>query len=609
VSRMRKLGSVAGSGMAVLALLSMFVGKANTQDLSWWTTNPLVKVRPTDLPPSGAPQAAQLYAARNEFEPFQLVLRSDLRDIPNMDVQISDLAGQDGASIASRSFTIYFEKYLNLAYSSTQPGPGGEWPDPLIPKVDRYTGEARNAFPFTLKRGRNQPIWIELYVPPDTPAGSYSGNVTVSGDQLTPISVPVTISVWKFALPSTSSLPNTFGLNGLGALKQHRSQYSDQDLRAITYLYAKAALWHRISIHSGTLTPPPFTGGTNNLQIDWTAYDQEVAPFLDGTVFSPDQPLYGAKASTVDLRIHGNANTPELKVAYWQQWVNHFSTKGWLDRLFYYVWDEPTADKDPQIVSLASLAHAADSRIRTLVTTTYDSALASVIDIWTPPVNCVDSKPGFAPMCDRVIPRSGYDPEIQRGKSLWWYQSCISHGCNGPGGDYFHGWPNYLIDAPGTANRVFPWITWKNNVAGELYFNMDENYSRTTDPWTDVYYFGGNGDGSFFYPGRPDRIGGTTDIPIESIRLKLIREGLEDYEYLNLLTTMGLGGCVDTVVSRIVNKAYQWALDPDEFYAARLALANTLNAQIGGASEPVANRKIRLFTPPREQGPLCAASH
>ena len=38
----------------------------------------------------------------------------------------------------------------------------------------------------------------------------------------------------------------------------------------------------------------------------------------------------------------------------------------------------------------------------------------------------------------------------------------------------------------------------------------------------------------------PARIGGTSDIPIESIRLKLIREGLEDYEYLYLCSRLGL---------------------------------------------------------------------
>ncbi len=73
---------------------------------------------------------------------------------------------------------------------------------------------------------------------------------------------------------------------------------------------------------------------------------------------------------------------------------------------------------------------------------------------------------------------------------------------------------------------------------GELYYSMNEAYGHSNDPWTNVRLFGGNGDGTLFYPGRPDRIGGHTDIPIESIRLKLIREGMEDYEYLALLARL-----------------------------------------------------------------------
>jgi len=40
-------------------------------------------------------------------------------------------------------------------------------------------------------------------------------------------------------------------------------------------------------------------------------------------------------------------------------------------------------------------------------------------------------------------------------------------------------------------------------------------------PGTVVFLFGGNGDGTLFYPGSPDRIGGHTGIPVDSIRLKI----------------------------------------------------------------------------------------
>jgi hypothetical protein len=36
------------------------------------------------------------------------------------------------------------------------------------------------------------------------------------------------------------------------------------------------------------------------------------------------------------------------------------------------------------------------------------------------------------------------------------------------GGDYFHGWPSYMIDVDAVANRIMQWLTWKYDVKGEL---------------------------------------------------------------------------------------------------------------------------------------------
>src|SRR5207248_1964236 len=100
------------------------------------------------------------------------------------------------------------------------------------------------------------------------------------------------------------------------------------------------------------------------------------------------------------------------------------------------------------------------------------------------------------------------------------------------GGEPFRGWPSLVVDAPAMAHRVFEWLTFRYRVGGELYYNTVEAQAAGLDPWRDQRLHGGNGDGTLFYPGRPDPIGGRTEIPVESIRLKLIREALEDYEYL-----------------------------------------------------------------------------
>ncbi|MBI4460522.1 MAG: DUF4091 domain-containing protein [Acidobacteria bacterium] len=576
-NRMRQLLFL-GLLIADVLILPAFTSQgAKAQELIWWTTHAMLKVRPTDAPPAGNNQGVELFAARNEFESFQIIFTSKRRDVEKIDVQVSDLVEPSGGVIASKNAMIYLERYLNLRSSSSVEGGAGEWPDPLIPRVDRYTGERRNAFPFSLRRSRNQPLWIEIYVPPSTPPGLYSGRLTVTAQGLPAISIPVSLKVWDFILPSTSSLKTSFGLSGLTALKQHRGRYTNEsELHDITFLYAKAALWHRISTHGGTMYPPRYTGTGQNLRVDWAQYDQEVEPFLDGTVFTKDEPLFGARATTIDLRVHKQAAGEEL-VSYWREWVKHFTERGWLDRLFYYVWDEPPSQTFPQVAERAALARRADARIRNLVTTPFDPSLRTVIDIWAPLINCLESKPGFPGFCDRTTPRTVYDPEIERGKGLWWYQSCASHGCEGSGGNYFRGWPSYAVDVPAMANRIMSWLTWNYKVEGELYFSMNEAYAQDSDPWDNIYLFGGNGDGTLFYPGRPKQIGGSKDVPIESIRLKLIRDGLEDYEYLFLLSKLGLSDFADEQVSRIVANAHQWERDPEKLYAARRTLGEKLS--------------------------------
>jgi hypothetical protein len=209
-----------------------------------------------------------------------------------------------------------------------------------------------------------------------------------------------------------------------------------------------------------------------------------------------------------------------------------------------------------------------------MVTAPLNPAWDGVIDIWTPLLNCLERRPGFDEFCNPVADRSAYEREIKTGRSLWWYQSCASHGCDIIGGRYFTGWPSYMIDISPVSNRIMEWVTWKYGVQGELYFNTVVAYNNNGNPWEDVTRFSGNGDGTLFYPGTPDRVGGKTHIPIESIRLKLIREGLEDYEYLHML---GSSPVAENAVNSLVHKTYEFEHDPAKFYGYRQTMGEELS--------------------------------
>jgi Glycoside hydrolase 123, catalytic domain/Glycoside hydrolase 123 N-terminal domain len=562
----------------VIPLAFAAVRPVATPSFEWWTANSLSKIRPNDMPPETVKNPARLYASRNEFESFQAIFRAEGQNIQNADIEMSDLKSPDGGGISKANITVYFERYLDLPQPSSVEGAAGEWPDALIPRVDRYAKEKRNAFPFHLTSGRNQPIWVEIYVPPQTPPGNYDGKVSFQINGKIEAIIPLSLKVWNFTLPSTPSFPTTFGFNGLTAVRQHFGKYTtDADVKRFTALYRKAALWHRISLHGGSMIPPSFSFTGDQIEVDWTDYDSEVAPFLDGHAIPSGEPLYGAQATTICMRTPPTLSNDEQKVLYWKAVAIHFRDKGWFSRLFNYLLDEPKPEDFDDILHEAQLVHKADSQIRNLVTAPLHKEWSGAIDIWTPLINCFELKPSHGEFCDPMVKRSAYEDEIAKGVDLWWYQSCASHGCSIVGGEYHRGWPSYMIDAGGVSNRIMPWLAWKYDIRGELYYNIDEIYSRKKDAWNDVYLFGGNGDGTLVYPGRPKNIGGKTDIPIESIRLKLIRDGLEDYEYLKLLSRHTNVTTVKNLVDTLVTNTYTFEKDPAKVYEVRRVIGEKLD--------------------------------
>jgi len=518
---------------------------------------PLDKIRPSD--PVPAATAASLDAAANEFEPFQIVVGGGPAGVTGV-TAVATMSG--GVAM------LYQVGLYEVVTPSNSEGAPGPWPDPLIPGVDAFAGEVRNGFPFDVAPGESRAIWVDVFVPPGTAAGTYTGSVTVTGGGLAATTVPVTLRVRAFALPSTATLKTAFGVRW-DTCVAHLGSYAacgDPGIEEYNTMYARAALDDRVSLESVAYYGPDGT--------DWTRFDGWYAPLLDGT--APTR-LAGAEMTTMRL-MTGDAAEMTL-------WESHFAGNGWIDRLFDYTCDEPPAGcAFADIPVYAAPVHAAG--LRTLVTADIDEVTANDfwddIDILVPIVNAMEDRGGP----DR---RPEYDAFLAGGpqKELWWYQSCMSHGCGsgcvGTTDPYFTGWPSYVIDASGIQNRAMEWLSWSYHVTGELYF--ETTYMLAT-AWDDQCDFSGNGDGTLFYPGTPARIGGTTDVPVESLRLKLIREGQEDYEYLALLAARGDAALADAEAEALFPNPYSvTSATPADLFAARARIADRIE-ELGGGPPP-----------------------
>src|SRR5262249_2225962 len=151
-----------------------------------------------------------------------------------------------------------------------------------------------------------------------------------------------------------------------------------------------------------------------------------------------------------------------------------------LDRAFAYVMDEPSDAQLAEARRRADEVAQAAPELPRLVTRAWHPTLGGAIDRYCPLLNYVDDKPGNS----IPAPRDRY-------KTFWWYQACMSHGCDddqvraaGLEG-YFVGWPSMVVDAPPMAHRIEEWLSWRYGAAGELYYNTVEAYARGLDPWRD----------------------------------------------------------------------------------------------------------------------------
>jgi hypothetical protein len=537
---------------------------------------PMVKVFPTTVPP-GEPEA-RLEAARGEWEPFQIVVHAAGGALHGVRAEATTLAG--AAQLAAPH--LYRVEYLEVRTPSSIEGHAGQWPDPLVPDTDAFAGEKRRAFPFDIPAGEVRAIWVELFVPDSAAPGKYRGAVRISADGRAAATIPVELLVHNFTLPKSASMPVTFGFNAGAVAKAHPGLTPEATERLVRQ-YEVSLLRHRISAHAGTGAPAPWQVNGGKLTIDWAPYDAEVGPFLDGTA-DRGGPAQGARWTAFDLRVPYRLEG-KAREEYVKQLVTHLQSRGWLSRVFDYTYDEPTDDKLDEVRRRASALRRATAQVPRLVTRVLDPRLAGSVDIWCPVVNYIDDKAGNS----NSPPRAAYDERLQHGERLWWYQACMSHGCNIVGGSYFTGWPSYVVDAPAMSHRIFEWLTFRYRIGGELYFDTDEAYAAGKDPWHDQLLFGGNGDGTLFYPGRAAVIGGKSDVPVESVRLALIREGLEDYEYLKLYARVAGEREAQALAQTIAGKTYQWEHDPARLYAARHKMAEAIDRAASGGP-PVVGR-------------------
>jgi len=526
-----------------------------TAFIPYWTEHSLVRVaRNTGR---GINQAATLSAAQDEYEAFQVIVRApDDEPLNGVDARVTDLTGP--IVLPSQHAVLYREHYVRVTRSSPgSPYQAAEWPDALIPFVhpetgQRLTGGRLTAAPFSVAPGNNQPLFIEIHIPAGTPAGVYTGHVVLSAVGRTNTAVPITVRVRNFTLPRRASLRSKFTGYGetAGPADYFMLPYGHPELPAMADRFNAFLLSHRLTPNTPDGTAPYVDLATGHID---TRYSHAALQrhFVDQQAtgwtipFSPDWPWADP------------AGTDRTKaVTYLTEMANYLTAHGWFDRAFVELWDEPdSAQAYATIRSVAALVHAVRSDYKVLVTEqpqTEDplwGTLAGAVDIWAPLTSFFAEPPASAAR--------------GRGEEVWSYTEGAAE-------------PAWLIDFPLLNPRVFSWITWRYGLRGVLYWtpwhweetNPWDNPGNYTVPWGTY-----NGNGCLVYPGSDV---GYAYGPIPSLRLKALRDGLEDYEYLKLLSDRGEPSNADGEALAIGTSWSAWNADPSALLAARERLAERI---------------------------------
>ena len=575
-----------------------------------WAEGSTRKIRPTDPPPPSTwvwdGCRVRLHAARNETEPLQLVITAGTQALTGVRVTASDLNDGAGNTIPQDRITLYREAYHNVPQPSDPWGeglPAGELgagliPDALIPFRDPYGSGREIGVPFDVPAGQNQPVWIDVTVPPGTPPGKYTGTLTVTTDQGS-LTVPLTLVVWNFTLPTQPSLFIGFLMDPFWTLPP---QYGVTEGTSAFYdlvdKHYEALAAHRL----GPLwlyREPAVNEVDGQVVLDWSQADPQYEHWLDTrqlpAFFVPD--VYDGLNERYRIRDDSGAyytqaafNDPTFvrkAKAYYAALRDHLIARGWWDNALAFPTDETewVADEPGHNGPAGYQRLRAWAELLKAVSPDYRIAASGIYPI---PVGPADR--GWPDLRGLIDDWSVVVQDADADPALWEQRQALGETLS----FYFNDWGDFL-DYKATLHRGLGWVAYKYRAWAITGWAVaawigNRNTMDIVNPWTNwpVDPAFGTGGGALFWPGKaiegdPNK---NVDGPLPSIRLKLAREAVEDHDYLALLAAQTSPAYARALARGLIPRDYwDWDPAPESIYRLRDRIGRLLDH---GASVPLA---------------------
>lgn len=240
--------------------------------------------------------SVKLLAARGEIVAFQLAIQRLKGPLKNVRVEFSDLSGKTGI-IQESKIKAYRNWYVR------ENGWQQEYAIPLLEGFSIPT-EDNN-----LDGQKNQSLYIDLHIPKETEPGLYSGEIFVSADGVSKISLKLQVKIYDVVIPGELNFDpmlNYYGGLGKGGTERwfdmHRIAHAHRcTLTRVPYSQSGRVHYDLCPKITGT--------GENQRVVDWAEYDKNVGPLFDGTAFK-DNPRKGIPVSDFYMPFHENWPNP-----------------------------------------------------------------------------------------------------------------------------------------------------------------------------------------------------------------------------------------------------------------------------------------------------------
>lgn len=482
---------------------------SNSSDLTVWADNLAAKIYKEDGLPKNARSAEEvsISAAKGEENFFQIAIIPN-KDLSGVVLQPEALTGS--GTIPASSIRYWPVGYVNIKDAIDPNTRMGLTPDPLL-----------EAEPIRAPKRQNTVFCVGIRVPADAKAGVYNGKIILKTAERTLFEVPISLKAYNFTLPQNPTFKTllTFKPYFIYNWQKSHNPSFNKTVDDIEHNIFNLLYEHGIR-GDGTIATVNAKIVNNQVVCDFTNFDKHMEWLFNTynlNAFFLGPCLGGGNSDGwLPRKLFGSIEvfSPDFNryfPEYMRQVAQHLKEKGWFDKAYLYLYDEPEPFYFNKVVSLQKLALQGDPDFKIWETTSPGyRAFWGIVKAWSVPFR-------------KMYFEEYYVNERRKaGDEIWVYNIPSS------------------LEGHTQIHRLWFWQASYFSATGAQLWNI-VNY-RDIDPWVEItpkprintlgkQYTFQAGQAIMIYP-NPNSSGKSV---LSSLRLKLVQKGIDDYEYLNIL--------------------------------------------------------------------------